>query len=89
MEFWIQTSNFVLLVINEIIKGEIEKPSGQFLDLIVINYDLVRFKFESGTVHLVYLYYLSLFVWRIMFLCLVVCRWHVWHGGQRRGSLQE
>jgi hypothetical protein len=35
-------------VFNGLIKGEIEKPSGQFLGLIVMS--LVRFEFESGTV---------------------------------------
>jgi hypothetical protein len=34
----IQTSNFVLFIINELIKGEIEKSSGQFLDLIVMSH---------------------------------------------------
>jgi hypothetical protein len=33
----------------------------------------VRIEFESGTVQLFYLY--PLFVWRITFACLVVCRW--------------
>jgi hypothetical protein len=33
MGFWIQTSNFVLLVVNGLIKEEIEKPSGQYLGL--------------------------------------------------------
>jgi hypothetical protein len=28
---------------------------------------------------------LPLFRWKIMFACLVVCRWQVWHGVQRRG----
>jgi hypothetical protein len=42
-------SNFKLcaFVINGLIKGEIEKPSSQFLGLIVIVIDLVRFEFES------------------------------------------
>jgi hypothetical protein len=31
---WIQISNFVLSVVNVLIKGEIEKPSGQYLGLI-------------------------------------------------------
>jgi hypothetical protein len=34
---WIQNSNFVLFVINVLIKGEIEKPSGQYLGLIVMS----------------------------------------------------
>jgi hypothetical protein len=33
MGSWIQTSNFVLFVVNGLIKEEIEKPSGQFLGL--------------------------------------------------------
>jgi hypothetical protein len=28
-------------------------------------------------------------VWRITFACFVVCRWQVWHGGQRWGSRQK
>jgi hypothetical protein len=28
MGFWIRTSNFVFFVVNGLIKGEIEKPSG-------------------------------------------------------------
>jgi hypothetical protein len=38
MGSWIQNSNFVLFVVNELIKGEIEKPSGQFLGLIVMSH---------------------------------------------------
>jgi hypothetical protein len=38
MGSWIQTSNFVLFVVNGLIKGEIEKPSGQFLGLIVMSH---------------------------------------------------
>jgi hypothetical protein len=34
MGFWIQTSNFMLFLINRLIKGEIEKSSGQYLGLI-------------------------------------------------------
>jgi hypothetical protein len=34
MRFWIRTSNFVLFVVNGLIKREIEKPSGQYLGLI-------------------------------------------------------
>jgi hypothetical protein len=34
---WIQNSNFVLFVVNVLIKGEIEKPSGQCLGLIVMS----------------------------------------------------
>jgi hypothetical protein len=34
----IRTLNFVLFVVNRLIKGEIEKPSGQFLGLIVMSH---------------------------------------------------
>jgi hypothetical protein len=42
MGSWIQTSNFMLFVINGLIKGEIEKLSGQFLGLIVMCHWLVE-----------------------------------------------
>jgi hypothetical protein len=42
MGFWIWTSNFVLFVINRLIKGEIKKPSGQFLGLIVMSHWLAE-----------------------------------------------
>jgi hypothetical protein len=42
--------------------------------------DVPRFEFESG-VSVVICCYL---VWRIMFACLVVWRWQVWHDGQWR-----
>jgi hypothetical protein len=38
MGSWIQTSHVVLFVVNGLIKGEIEKPSGQFLGLIVMSH---------------------------------------------------
>jgi hypothetical protein len=38
MRFWIQTSNFVFFVVNGLIKGEIKKPTGQFLGLIVMSH---------------------------------------------------
>jgi hypothetical protein len=31
-------SNFMIFVVNELIKLKIEKPSGQFLDLIVMSH---------------------------------------------------
>jgi hypothetical protein len=49
--------------------------------------DLVRFKYKSVTFQLFYLY--LCFIWRIVFACLVVCRWQVQHGMQRQGSWQE
>jgi hypothetical protein len=36
-ESWIQNSNFMLFVVNVLIKGEIEKSSGQYLGLIVMS----------------------------------------------------
>jgi hypothetical protein len=71
----------MLFIVNVLIKGEIEKPSGQYLGLICDVIDLPLFEFESGTFRLFYLY--LCFIWRIMFACLIVCRWQVWHGGQR------
>jgi hypothetical protein len=38
MGSWIRTSNFVSFVVNGLIKGEIEKPSGLFLGLIVMSH---------------------------------------------------
>jgi hypothetical protein len=35
----------------------------------------VRFEFETGTFQLFYPY--LYFIWRIVFACLVVCRWQV------------
>jgi hypothetical protein len=34
---WIQNSNFVLFVVNVLTKGDIEKPSGQYIGLIVMS----------------------------------------------------
>jgi hypothetical protein len=42
---------------------------------------LVMFEFESGTFSFCFFY--LCFVWRIMFACLVVCKWQVRHGVQR------
>jgi hypothetical protein len=35
---WIQNLNFVLFAVNVLIKGEIKKPSGQYLGLIVLSH---------------------------------------------------
>jgi hypothetical protein len=43
----------VLFVVNGLIKGEIEKPSGQLLGLIVMSLDLEGIEFESGAVLIV------------------------------------
>jgi hypothetical protein len=69
---WIQNSNFVLFVVNVLIKEEIEKPSGQYLSLIVMIIDLPRFEFKCEKFRWFYLY--LCFMWRIVFGCLVVCR---------------
>jgi hypothetical protein len=42
MGFWIQTLNFVIFVVNGLIKGEIEKPSGQFHGLTVMSHWLAN-----------------------------------------------
>jgi hypothetical protein len=34
---WIRNSNFVLFIVNVLIKGQIEKPSGMYLSLIVMS----------------------------------------------------
>jgi hypothetical protein len=49
--------------------------------------DLVMFEFESGTVSFFFFY--LCFIWWIVFACLVVCRWQVRHGMQRREPWQE
>jgi hypothetical protein len=74
MGSWIQTSNFVFFIINELIKGKIEKPSGKYLSFI---YDesLTRQDLNSNPGHFRGSAILSLFVWRIIFTCLMVCRW--------------
>jgi hypothetical protein len=38
---WIRNSNFVHFAVNVLIKGEIEKASGQYLSLIVMSHLLV------------------------------------------------
>jgi hypothetical protein len=40
--------------------------------------DLSWFEFKSG---ISWLFYPYMFMWRIMFACLMVCRWQVQHGG--------
>jgi hypothetical protein len=65
-------SNFKLcaFVVNELINREIEKPSGQFLGLIVMSHDLVRFEFESRIVS----FYFSFFFVSFGESCLLVSR---------------
>jgi hypothetical protein len=38
MGSWIQTLNFMLFIVNGLIKGEIEKLSDRFLSLIVMSH---------------------------------------------------
>jgi hypothetical protein len=57
---WIQTSNFVIFIVNGFIKGEIKKPNGQFLDLIVMSYCLARFKLKFRK-----FWFLPLFLFRL------------------------
>jgi hypothetical protein len=84
----IQNSNFVVFIVNGLIKWEIEKPSGQYLGLICDeSLTMLKFEFKSGIAP--WFYYTIMFMWRIAFTCLMVCNWQVRHGGQRQGSRQE
>jgi hypothetical protein len=73
MESWIRILNFIPFIVNVLIKEEIEKPSCQLLSLIYdesltcrcLNSNL-RYFGGSTTIFL--------FMWRIMFAYLVVCR---------------
>jgi hypothetical protein len=69
LSFEIQTLCFCVL--NVLIKWEIEKPSGQYLGLIVMVIDLPQFEFES--VKFWWFYLIILFGWRIVIACLMVC----------------
>jgi hypothetical protein len=83
-------SNFKLcaFVVNWLIKGEIEKPSGQFLGLIVMSHWLSDVWIQIRDSFILFFFYLC-FVQRIAFACLMVCRWQVWYGVQRWGPWQE
>jgi hypothetical protein len=69
-------SNFKLcaFVVNGLIKGEIEKPSGQFLGLIVMSHWLDEVWIRIQDSFVLFFFYLC-FVRRIAFAYLVVCRW--------------
>jgi hypothetical protein len=73
LEFELQT---VLFVVNGLIKGEIEKPSGQYLGFI-FDESLTHRGLNLNPRHFCGSAILPLFVWRIMFACLVVCNWQV------------
>jgi hypothetical protein len=83
-------SNFKLCacVVNGLIKGEIEKPSGPLLGLIVMSHWLGEIWIRIWDSFILFFFYLC-FVRRITFACLVVCRRQVWHDMQRRGPWQE
>jgi hypothetical protein len=83
-------SNFKLcaFVVNGLIKGEIEKPSGPLLGLIVMSHWLGEVWIRIRDSFVLFFFYLC-FVQRIVFACLVVCRWQVRHGVQRREPWQE
>jgi hypothetical protein len=88
-------SNFILFVVNELIKREIEKLSGQYLSWICV---------ESLTCHglnlnlryfICFTFYLCI-MWRITFACLVVCSGRCGmtdsdkdHGRSRRPSTED
>jgi hypothetical protein len=83
-------SNFKLcaFVVNGLIKEEIEKPSGQFLGLIVRSHWLGEVWIRIWDSFVLSFFYLC-FIWRITFACLVVCRWQVQYDVQRWGPWQE
>jgi hypothetical protein len=63
----------MLFVVNVLIKEKIEKPNGQFLGLIC-DESLTCRDLNSNTGYFYGSTLLPLFVWRITFACLVVCR---------------
>jgi hypothetical protein len=66
----------VLFVVNGLIKGEIEKPSGQYLGFIC-DESLTHRGLNLNLGHFCGSAILPLFIWRIVFACLVVCKWQV------------
>jgi hypothetical protein len=83
-------SNFKLcvFVVNGLIKGEIEKPSVPLLGLIMMSHWLGEDWIRIRDRFVLFFFYLC-FIRRIAFACLMVCRWQVRHGVQRRGLWQE
>jgi hypothetical protein len=79
---------FCAFIVNELIKGEIEKPSDQLLYLIVMSHWLSDVWIRIQDILVGSTYYLYI-VWRIVFAYLMVCRWQVRHDGQRRGPWQK
>jgi hypothetical protein len=79
MRSWIRSSNFVFFVVNGLIKGEIEKPSGQYLGFIC-DESLTRQGLNLNPGYFCGSAILPLFVWRTVFAYLMVCRWLVRQG---------
>jgi hypothetical protein len=65
----IQNSNFVFFVVNELIKGEIEKPTGYYLSLIVMSHWFAMVWIQIQEILIILLLYL--FVCRITFAYLM------------------
>jgi hypothetical protein len=65
---------FCAFIVNGLIKGEIEKPSAQYLGLMC-DESLTCRGLNSNPGHLGCFTSILCFMWRIVFACLVVCRW--------------
>jgi hypothetical protein len=63
-----------VFVINGLIKGEIEKLCGQYIDLIC-DESLTCRGLNLNPGHFGSFTFILCFVWRIMFVCLILCRW--------------
>jgi hypothetical protein len=74
--YGVLNSNFKLcaFIVNELIKGKIEKPSGQFLGLIVMSHWLGEVWSRIQDSFILFFFYLCL-IRRITFAYLVMCRW--------------
>jgi hypothetical protein len=64
----------MLLVVNGLINGKIEKSSGQYLGLIC-DESLTCRDLNLNLGHFGSFTFILCFVWRIVFDCLVVCMW--------------
>jgi hypothetical protein len=65
----------VLFAVNGLIKGEIEKPSGQFLSFIMMSHWLGEVCIQIRDISVILP--LSLFMWRITIACVMVHRLQV------------
>jgi hypothetical protein len=70
----IRDTNFVLFVVNGLIKGETEKLSGQYLGFIC-DESLTCPVLNSNLGHFGSFNFIPCFMWRITFVCLIVCKW--------------